>query len=76
MKIKLRSSIFWDGKHCEIGEVLDVTGSEAANLIGRGRAIPYSEPEKAATNRAIGLNKSEAEDVTTRKPGKQKAKGK
>jgi len=76
MKIRLTSSILWDGYHREAGDVLDLTDVESSNLIGRGRAVPYVEPEKITTNRAIGVEKSEPENVTTRKSYKRKPKAK
>ena len=68
MKVKLTSSIVWDRKHRQAGDVLDLPNLEALNLIGRGRAIPHDETEKPATNRSVGLKQSDAgQSVTTRK---------
>lgn len=72
MKITLTSSILWNGEHREVGDVLDIADGDAANLIGRGRAVPYTEPQEITTNRAIGVKKSQPENVTTRKSYKRK----
>ena len=74
MKITLTSSILWGGQHREAGDVLDLTDTEALNLIGRGRAVPYTQPEEITTNRAVGVKKSQPENVTTRKSYKRKPK--
>lgn len=66
MKIQLKSPILWNGEHNEAGSVLDLNDTEAANLIGRGRAVPYTEP-KPAVNRSVGLETSgETQNVVKR----------
>lgn len=67
MKVTLKSPILWDGQHRDAGSVLDIAEIQAYNLIGRDRAVPYVEPAKPATNRAVGLETSdEVQNVVKR----------
>lgn len=65
MQIKVTSSIHWDGQHKGAGDVFEVSDNDAAWLIARGRALPYTEPAEIDRNRAIGVKKSSAK-VTKR----------
>lgn len=75
MKVQLLSSILWNGQHQERGSVLEITYIEAMNLIDRGRAKPYAEPEKPAQNRAVALESSDEQTVTKRKYKKRVISG-
>ncbi len=67
MKVQLKSAILWNGQHNESGSVLDVSETEAYGLIGRGRAVPYSEPAPVVPNRSVGLETSgETQNVVKR----------
>jgi len=68
MKIKLRSSILWEGQHHDSGSILEVSSTAAYNLISRGRAVKFTETEirdsqagqnAQETNRSVGLETSE-----------------
>lgn len=72
MKVQLKSAILWNGKHNESGSVLDVSETEAYGLIGRGRAVPYSEPAPAASNRSVGLETSDETQNVLKRAYKRK----
>ena len=43
MKVKLVTSIAWEGQHREAGKPLEVSDEDGAWLIGRGRAVPWTD---------------------------------
>ena len=43
MKVKLVSSIAWNGEHQEAGKPLEVSDADGAWLISRGRAVAWTE---------------------------------
>jgi len=72
VKVMLRSSILWEKEHRDAGEVIEVSEIDAQWLIGRGRAVPYAEPQKPATNRAVDLETSEQPQKTVKRSWKKK----
>jgi hypothetical protein len=76
MNVRLKSSILWNGQHKSAGEVLDVSETEAYNLISRGRAVKHTEPEpsKPQTNRSVGLESSEETQNVVKRAYKRKTK--
>ena len=72
MKVELKSPILWNGKHNEAGTVLDLNETQAYNLIGRGRAVPYAEPAQPAVNRSVGLEASEETQNVIKRAYKRK----
>lgn len=66
MKIKLLASVAIGGAHQEAGSVLDLKDADAQNLIGRGRAVPYTDAP-AIENRAIT---SKTDDAITKRKAK------
>lgn len=81
MKIKLRSSILWEGQHHDSGSILEVSSTAAYNLISRGRAVKFTEADVKSsetgqnakeTNRSVGLETSEdRQDVIKRTYGRK-----
>lgn len=43
MKVKLVSSIAWEGQHKEAGTALEVSDADGYWLISRGRAVAWTE---------------------------------
>jgi len=43
MKVKLVSSIAWNGEHQEAGKALEVSDADGYWLISRGRAVAWTE---------------------------------
>lgn len=77
MKIKVTSPIVWNGNHTEAGSVLDVSSTDAHNLIGRGRAVPYSEAkEETKIDRSVGLETSSAPADVVKRSYKRKPSSK
>lgn len=77
MKIKVTSPIVWNGKHTESGSILDLSSTEAHNLIGRGRAVPYSEPKaESKIDRSVGLETSSDPSELVKRTYKRKPSSK
>lgn len=74
MKVKLTSSILWNGEHKEPGAVLDVTESDAYNLVGRQRAVFHVEEAPKAENRSVGLETSTETTNVVKRAYKRKPK--
>lgn len=72
MKVELTRAIFWDGKHRDGGEVIDVKDFDAHTLIAYGKAKPYSEPMAPMVNRAVEIETSTAPKTTKRTYRKKK----
>lgn len=71
MRIKVTSSLRWDGLHRSAGDVFEVNDADGAWLIARGRAVEYTEPDEIDSNRAVGVSKSSSK--TTKRSYKRKS---
>jgi hypothetical protein len=77
MKVELKSSILWGGQHQEAGSVLDISETDAYNLIGRDRAVPYTPPKPVEpVNRSVGLEKSDEKQNVVKRAYKRKTAAK
>lgn len=61
MKIKLLSSIAWEGEHQEAGRALEVSDVDGHWLISRGRAVAWTEANE------VDADKRAAKPKATRK---------
>jgi hypothetical protein len=77
MKVEVTSGIQWDGHHRDPGDVIDVKDSDAAWLIGRGKAKKYVEPPMPADepmiDRSVGLETSSEPKLTKRRSWKKQS---
>lgn len=64
IKIEVTRNIRIAGKHCEAGDIVEVSENDAIQLIAARQAVPYEE--KAKTNRSVGLDTSTAEPIVKR----------
>lgn len=81
MKVTITSGIQWDNKHCEPGDVIDVKDSDAAWLIGRGKAkayvpkpaelMPVAPVDEPIIDRSVGLETSSEPKLTKRRSWKK-----
>jgi hypothetical protein len=69
MKVKLISSIAWEGQHKEAGTALDVSDADGYWLISRGRATAYTEANQIDSDK-----RADSGAATTRAPKKKAAK--
>lgn len=58
MKVKLVSSIAWEGQHQEEGRVLDLEDADAHWLINRGRAIEWKESNQIDSDKKAAKPKT------------------
>lgn len=73
MKIIITRNTFWDGVPYETGAIVDASERLADELMAYGKAMPYAEPEKPATNRSVGLEVSEVEPKVTKRQWRKKS---
>lgn len=64
IKVEIARNVRVAGKHCEPGDIVEVTEGIALELIANRRAVPYEEKQK--TNRSVGLDTSTAEPLVKR----------
>lgn len=65
IKIEIARNVRVAGKHCEAGDIIEVSENDAVQLIASRQAIPYEEKQKI-TNRSVGLDTSTAEPIVKR----------
>ena len=65
MKVKLVTSLAWEGEHKEAGKPLEVSDVDAAWLISRGRAVPWADANE------VDADKRAAKPKATRKKEKK-----
>lgn len=68
MKVKLVRNTFIDGKHCKVGETVEVKNQLGAELIGMNKAVAFDE-KKAKKTAPQNRDNDDQSALTTRNAG-------
>jgi len=67
MKVQITRGVIWDKLSREPGEVIEVSEVDGFTLIHKGKAKLYKEPVLTTTNRSVGLEVSEPEQMFSKR---------